>query len=187
MGCARLTLDITPHYAFPARALRVCATNGTIETPNLSFVGRRSYYFSLGFLGSHARALLRVFVLTRISPPLAELCLFTTGCGLMNLWLSLKMPMIAVVDFAPWHAYTALVLGLSGSFREKIIFIAQARGDLHQNALRPAGLGVQRSCASLSGPAAAFNARRGAAEGYKPAGRTGWKPMFQLVSWCESN
>ena len=48
--------------------------------------------------------------------------LFTASSGLMNLKFNLKTPMMAVLDPAPWHVYTALVAGLSAGFCEEIMF-----------------------------------------------------------------
>lgn len=48
--------------------------------------------------------------------------LFTAGFGLMNLKLNLKTPVIAVLDPAVWHVYSALVAGLGAAFCEEILF-----------------------------------------------------------------
>jgi membrane protease YdiL (CAAX protease family) len=48
--------------------------------------------------------------------------LFTVGSALMNLKFNLGTPIMAVFDPAPWHVYTALVVGLSAGFNEEIMF-----------------------------------------------------------------
>lgn len=48
--------------------------------------------------------------------------ILTAGFGLMNPGLHLKSPTAALLNPAPWHVYSALVVGLSAAFCEEIMF-----------------------------------------------------------------
>lgn len=56
--------------------------------------------------------------------------LFTAGSGLLNLGLNWKSPLAALLNPAPWHVYSALVLGLGAGFCEEIMFRGFIMGEL---------------------------------------------------------